>query len=69
MHQNFDGFEDEFWDEFKWEDHLNEVEKKASSFENLSLQTQKVMCRDGSPFCRKARMKTMPSRLMLKKSC
>lgn len=29
MHQNFDGFEDEFWDEFKWEDHLNEVEKKS----------------------------------------
>jgi hypothetical protein len=29
MHQHFDGFEDGFWDEFKWEAHLNEVEKKS----------------------------------------
>lgn len=29
MHQHFDGFDDEQWDEFKWEAHLNEVEKKS----------------------------------------
>lgn len=29
MHQHFDGFNDEQWDEFKWESHLNEVEKKS----------------------------------------
>ena len=29
MHQHFDGFDDEQWDEFKWESHLNEVEKKS----------------------------------------
>lgn len=26
---NFDGFDDELWDEFKWESHLDEVEKKS----------------------------------------
>ncbi|MEX0843714.1 MAG: hypothetical protein WD022_00460, partial [Balneolaceae bacterium] len=26
---HFDGFDDEQWDEFKWEAHLNEVEKKS----------------------------------------
>lgn len=26
---NFDGFDDELWDEFKWEAHLDEVEKKS----------------------------------------
>ncbi len=26
---NFDGFEDELWDEHKWESHLDEVEKKS----------------------------------------
>lgn len=26
---NFDGFDDELWDEHKWEAHLNEVEKKS----------------------------------------
>lgn len=26
---NFDGFDDELWDEHKWETHLNEVEKKS----------------------------------------
>ncbi|MEX2603222.1 MAG: hypothetical protein WD361_03420, partial [Gracilimonas sp.] len=29
MHMHFDGFDDEQWDEFKWEAHLNEVEKKS----------------------------------------
>lgn len=29
MHKHFDGFDDEKWDEFKWEAHLNEVEKKS----------------------------------------
>ncbi|MEX0723152.1 MAG: hypothetical protein WD357_08405 [Gracilimonas sp.] len=29
MHMHFDGFDDEQWDEFKWESHLNEVEKKS----------------------------------------
>ncbi|MEQ8524334.1 hypothetical protein [Gracilimonas sp.] len=29
MQQHFDGFDDEQWDEFKWEAHLNEVEKKS----------------------------------------
>ncbi|MDR9414666.1 MAG: hypothetical protein RI564_00180 [Gracilimonas sp.] len=29
MHQHFDGFDDEQWDEFKWEAHLNEVERKS----------------------------------------
>lgn len=28
MH-DFDGFDDELWDEFKWEAHLDEVEKKS----------------------------------------
>ncbi|MEO1023243.1 MAG: hypothetical protein AAFW89_11935 [Bacteroidota bacterium] len=26
---SFDGFDDELWDEFKWEAHLNEVEQKS----------------------------------------
>jgi len=26
---NFDGFDDELWDEHKWEAHLDEVEKKS----------------------------------------
>lgn len=26
---NFDGFDDELWDEYKWEAHLDEVEKKS----------------------------------------
>ncbi|MBD3617090.1 MAG: hypothetical protein HUJ22_11020 [Gracilimonas sp.] len=29
MHMHFDGFDNEQWDEFKWEAHLNEVEKKS----------------------------------------
>lgn len=29
MHMHFDGFDDEQWDEFKWEAHLNEVERKS----------------------------------------
>lgn len=29
MHMHYDGFDDEQWDEFKWEAHLNEVEKKS----------------------------------------
>lgn len=29
MHQHFDGFDNEQWDEFKWEAHLNEVERKS----------------------------------------
>lgn len=29
MHMHFDGFDDGKWDEFKWETHLNEVEKKS----------------------------------------
>lgn len=29
MPQHFDGFDDEQWDEFKWEAHLNEVERKS----------------------------------------
>lgn len=29
MHMHFDGFDDGKWDEFKWENHLNEVEKKS----------------------------------------
>lgn len=29
MDHHFDGFDDEQWDEFKWETHLNEIEKKS----------------------------------------
>lgn len=29
MHMQFDGFDDEQWDEFRWEAHLNEVEKRS----------------------------------------
>lgn len=38
---NFEGFNDELWDEFKWESHLNEVEKKSEQLRKFISTDQK----------------------------
>lgn len=41
MHMHFDGFDDEQWDEFKWESHLNEVEKKSEQLRKFIASDHK----------------------------
>ncbi|MEX0608801.1 MAG: hypothetical protein WD016_10630 [Balneolaceae bacterium] len=41
MDMNFDGFEDDQWDEFKWEAHLNEVEKKSEQLRKFIASDHK----------------------------
>lgn len=41
MHMHFDGFDDEQWDEFKWEAHLNEVEKKSEQLRKFIASDHK----------------------------
>ena len=38
---SFDGFDDELWDEFKWEAHLDEVEKKSEQLRKFISSDQK----------------------------
>ncbi|SMO59219.1 hypothetical protein SAMN06265219_105195 [Gracilimonas mengyeensis] len=38
---HFDGFDDEQWDEFKWEAHLNEVEKKSEQLRKFIASDRK----------------------------
>ncbi|MDR9417543.1 hypothetical protein [Gracilimonas sp.] len=41
MHMHFDGFDDEHWDEFKWEAHLNEVERKSEQLRKFIASDSK----------------------------
>ncbi|HET8865387.1 MAG TPA: hypothetical protein VFM80_06775 [Gracilimonas sp.] len=41
MHMHFDGFDDNQWDEFKWEAHLNEVEKKSEQLRKFIASDSK----------------------------
>lgn len=41
MHMNFDGFNDDQWDEYKWEAHLNEVEKKSEQLRKFIASDHK----------------------------
>lgn len=38
---NYDGFDDELWDEFRWEAHLNEVEKKSEQLRKFIASDHK----------------------------
>ena len=44
---NYDGFENELWDEYKWESHLDEVEKKVISFMRFISSDPKEILQDG----------------------